>query len=122
MSESAWAVCETKTLTELAAVIQKCDVYIGNDTAPMHLAAFVGTPVIALFGPTDPIENAPFGKAPSIVVRKDVSCNPCRNRTCNNLVCMDAITVDEVVKAVERLIGKAAAQNTRGHSQSRCGG
>ena len=109
MGESEWVVCDTKTLTELAAVIRKCDVYVGNDTAPMHLAAFVGTPVIALFGPTDPTENSPFGKGPSIVIRKDVLCNPCRNRSCDNLVCMDAINVDEVIKALEHIIAIASA-------------
>ncbi len=70
----------------------------------MHLAVFVGTPVIALFGPTDPIENAPFGKGEAIVLRKDVYCNPCRIRKCQNLLCMDAITVDDVLEAVDRVL------------------
>ena len=101
MTESHHVLCQTETLTQLAETIRRCDLFIGNDTAPMHLAAFVGTPVIALFGPTDPIENAPFGKGEAIVIRKDVSCNPCRIRECQNLLCMDAITVDDVLESVD---------------------
>jgi heptosyltransferase I len=104
MTETHYVLCQPATLTQLAEAIRRCDLFIGNDTAPMHLAAFVGTPVIALFGPTDPIENAPFGKEEAIVIRKDVSCNPCRKRNCPNLICMDAITVDDVLEAVDRVL------------------
>ena len=104
MKESQYVSCQTETLTQLAEIIRRCDLYIGNDTAPMHLAAFVGTPIIALFGPTDPIENAPYGGGKAIVIQKDVSCNPCRNRKCRNLLCMDAITGEEVLEAVERIL------------------
>ena len=104
MIETSYVLCQPETLTQLAEAIRRCDLFIGNDTAPMHLAAFVGTPVIALFGPTDPVENAPFGEEESIVLRKNVSCNPCRNRNCPNLICMDAITVDDVLGAVDRVL------------------
>lgn len=104
MTEFQYILCQTKTLTQLAETIRRCDLYIGNDTAPMHLAAFVGTPVIALFGPTDPIENAPYVKGESIVIRKDVFCNPCRNRECQNLLCMDAINVEDVLGAVDQIL------------------
>ncbi len=103
MAESHYVLCQPETLTQLAEALRRCDLFIGNDTAPMHLAAFVGTPVIALFGPTDPIENAPFGQE-AIVIRKDVSCNPCRIRECQNLLCMDAITVNDVLEAVDRVL------------------
>jgi ADP-heptose:LPS heptosyltransferase len=104
MNETNHVLCKTETITQLAESIRQCDLFIGNDTAPMHLAAFVGTPVIALFGPTDPIENAPFGKEEAIVLRKNVSCNPCRNRKCTNLVCMDAISAKEVTEAIDRIL------------------
>jgi ADP-heptose:LPS heptosyltransferase len=104
MTETHSVLCQPETLTQLAEAIRRCDLFIGNDTAPMHLAVFVGTPVIALFGPTDPIENAPFGKGEAIVLRKDVYCNPCRIRECQNLLCMDAITVDDVLEAVDRVL------------------
>ena len=104
MEKSDYILCPTKTLTQLAEIIRRCDLYIGNDTAPMHLAAFLKTPVIALFGPTDPIENSPYGKGKVIMIRKDVSCNPCRKRNCQKGFCMDAIEVKEVVASAERIL------------------
>jgi len=104
MEESHYVLCRTETLTQLAELMRRCDLYIGNDTAPMHLASFVGTSVIALFGPTNFLENAPYGKGESVIVRKDVACSPCRNRECGNLLCMDAIEVKDVLEAVERIM------------------
>jgi len=104
MTETHCVLCQPETLTQLAEAIRRCDLFIGNDTAPMHLAAFVGTPVIALFGPTDPTENAPFGKGEAVIIRKDVSCNPCRIRECKNLLCMDAIAVEDVLEAVDCIL------------------
>ena len=53
---------ETENLRHLAALISTCDVYIGNDTGPMHIAAAVDTPVVALFGSTNPIRSGPYGE------------------------------------------------------------
>ena len=106
MKESHYVLCRTETLTQLAELMRRCDLYIGNDTAPMHLASFIGTPVIALFGPTDPAENAPYGKAASIILRKDVPCSPCRKKTCDNLLCMDAIAMEDVLDAIEQILYK----------------
>lgn len=60
-------------LADLASFLAGADVYIGNDSGPSHLAATVGTPVIALFGPTDPIVWAPRGRAPVITLPFDAS-------------------------------------------------
>jgi len=118
MKESQYVVCRTETLTQLAELMRRCDLYIGNDTAPMHLASFMGTPVIALLGPTDPIENAPYGKAASIVLRKDVPCSPCRKRECDNLICMDAIAVEDVLEAVEQILAKQGYAQTQNAASS----
>ncbi|MBN2466719.1 MAG: glycosyltransferase family 9 protein [Deltaproteobacteria bacterium] len=103
MKESSYELCRTETLLQLAEIIRRCDLYIGNDTAPMHMAAFLGTPVIALFGPTDPVENAPYGNNHVVMLRKEVSCNPCRKRDCQKGICMDAIEVEAVVKSADHL-------------------
>ena len=113
MKESHYVLCRTETLTQLAELMRRCDLYIGNDTAPMHLASFIGTPVIALFGPTDPIENAPYGKAKSIILRKDFPCSPCRKRECDNLLCMDAIAVEDVLEAIEQILPKKGCAQTQ---------
>lgn len=88
------------TLPELAAVMDRLAVYITNDTGPMHLAAALGTPTVAIFGPTDPNETKPRDGRLSILYRK-ADCAPCFKRECPiDHRCMTAITVDDVVAAV----------------------
>jgi hypothetical protein len=67
----------TSSLAELLGLLRRATVFIGCDSGPMHLASLARTPVVAIFGPTDPIENEP-SRVPSRVVRSDVGCNPCR--------------------------------------------
>jgi len=92
---------KTESLTQLGEIFRQCDLYIGGDTGPMHIASLMGIPVIAIYGPTDPIVNEPFGQHKK--VRKEVGCNPCRNRSCKELTCLKAITVDDVFKAVKEI-------------------
>ncbi len=56
---------ETRSLPELAALLAECRLTIGNDSGPLHLSSLVGTPVVQLLGPTDPVENAPWEATPS---------------------------------------------------------
>jgi ADP-heptose:LPS heptosyltransferase len=93
-----------QTLSQLAELLKRCNLYIGGDTAPMHLAAMVGTPVLALFGPTDPVTNAPFGEIPYRIIRKELSCSPCRDRNCKKGDCMDKITTEEVFKNAREML------------------
>ena len=96
-----------------AALIQRCDLFISNDSGPMHIAAAVGTPVIGIFGPTNPVKNRPWGsETEAIVVRKTLPCSPCyvafsAHIECTNpnrLECMDLISVDEVFEQVETIL------------------
>lgn len=81
----------------LSGIIKHCDIFIANDSGPMHLAASVGTRVIAIFGSTNPAHTGPRGSN-CTVVKKQVSCSPCFKRVCpRNLECMDLITVDDIV-------------------------
>jgi heptosyltransferase-2 len=89
-------------LLQLAALLERCALLVTNDTGTMHMAAAVGTPVVALFGSTPPLVTGPWGEGHSIVHR-NVACSPCWKRTCpTDHRCMELITVDEVEKAVER--------------------
>jgi len=65
----------------------------------MHLAAAVGTPVVALFGPTSPERTGPYGEGHA-VIRRGMACSPCFRKKCETLECMNAIGVDEVFLAV----------------------
>ena len=99
-------------LLNIAALVKKCRLLITNDTGPMHIAAAVGTTVVALFGSTNPLTTSPLGRGHHIV-RKAVSCSPCLKRECpEDHRCMSLITVDEVEKVVVETLEHAHA-NTR---------
>lgn len=97
------------TLRELCAALKSCDVVLTNDTGPMHLAAAVGTPVIALFGSTSPELTAPGlpGDTQHVLLKSDARCAPCFLRTCPiDFRCMNGLTVDRVVSALLEVIGR----------------
>ncbi len=87
-------------LLQLAALLERCRLLVINDTGTMHVAAAVGTPVVALFGSTDPVTTGPWGEG-HVVVKKDVPCSPCLKRVCPvDHRCMERISVEEVEAAV----------------------
>ena len=100
---SARVAPATASLQELAALYEACVAVAGSDTGPVHLAAALGVPTVALFGPKDPTIYAPWqaqtGRA-ARVIWKDVHCSPCGKRRCGNIICMPAIGVEEVVHAL----------------------
>jgi lipopolysaccharide heptosyltransferase II len=90
---------------ELAALLSRARIVVANDSGPMHLAAAVGTPVVAFFGPTDPGRTAPAG-APSRILDRYVFCSPCFLKECPyGHECMNEITVEAAFEAVEQLLG-----------------
>jgi len=93
------------SLPGVAALIETADVYVGADSGPMHIAAFVGTPVVALFGPTDPMKVGPYGAGHRVIRQERLDCLGCRKRTCSHLRCMEEITPEMVVAATVELKG-----------------
>ncbi|MDE0301337.1 MAG: glycosyltransferase family 9 protein [Candidatus Poribacteria bacterium] len=101
-------VVKNQSLRQVAALIETCDIYIGNDTGPMHIAAAVGTSVIAIFGSTNHHRSGPYGEE-HIVVRSDMDlgCNPCHPGknpgSCGAESCavIDAITVQQVFQRLK---------------------
>ncbi len=94
------------TLKQLAFVIKNAVAFVGGDTGPMHLAVAVGTPVVTMFGPTDPVRNGPYS-GENIVLTADVECCGCWQRKCNkNNECMSNITVGQVLEAVKNVAGR----------------
>jgi heptosyltransferase-2 len=88
------------SLRELMAAIELCDLLVTNDSGPMHIAAALGVPVVALFGSTDDRATGPYGQAEG-VIHKRPRCSPCFQRKCPiDFRCMKEITVEEVVKKV----------------------
>jgi heptosyltransferase-1 len=90
------------SLTELIALTRRARLFIGGDTGPMHLAAALGIPVVAIFGPTNPARNGPFGTR-SIVLRNPVSPTT-HSRRAQPDPGMLEISVDEVVAAARKLL------------------
>jgi len=90
------------TLRTLAALYEKTDFLVSTDTGPMHIAAAVGTPVVALFGPTAPWRTGPFGPDHQ-VIRVDMECSPCFKRQCSAIRCMEEISVEQVLDGVQKL-------------------
>lgn len=92
------------TILETAAVIEKCDLFISNDSGLMHIATAVNTPTVAIFGPTNAIKNTPSGTGHTII-RKELLCSPCLSylgNGCKNIKCLKIITVEDVFAVVEK--------------------
>jgi len=106
MDERAYNVTGKTTLRLLAALLKECDLFIGNDGGAMHIAAAVGTPVIALFGPQSPDRFGPLGTATKVLYTK-TPCSPCRQDECTESPgrrCMDLISEEEVVAAIDEMV------------------
>ncbi|MDD4909775.1 MAG: glycosyltransferase family 9 protein [Candidatus Omnitrophica bacterium] len=95
--------CGKTNLNELACLIEKCDVFITQDSAPMHMAAALGVPFVAMFGPTDPVKHLPPAEK-CVLLKKDLACSPCYKPKCKDALCMSGITVNEALEAVEKLL------------------
>lgn len=90
------------SLEELAAILKLCRLFIGSDSAGMHIAAAVGTPTVTIFGPSAPSSWAPKGNAHTIV-KSHLSCVPCRRKGCEDTEvsrCLEDLTVNDLFTAV----------------------
>ena len=104
------------SLVELAAVIEKCCLYVGNDSGPMHLAAALGVPTVGIYGSSSPQRTSPRGAngAAHIVVSAGFECSPCRERFFDECPsppsaeqrppCLEAIDVETVAASVDRIL------------------
>jgi heptosyltransferase-2 len=105
MTAPARMLCGETTLPELAGVLARLRLLVTNDSGPMHLAAALGVPVVAIFGPTDWRETHPVGDGHR-VIREPVHCSPCRLRECPiDHRCMRRVTIDRVLGEADALLG-----------------
>lgn len=104
MKERAVLLAGRTDLQSLEALIASVDLFITNDSGPMHLAAALDVPQIALFGSTDDVATGPFSQR-ARVIHKHVECSPCLRRTCPiDLRCFTRISVDEVAAAAREML------------------
>jgi heptosyltransferase-3 len=92
-------------LRQLGALLKRCTFVVSNDSGPMHIAAAVGTPVLGIYGPTNPDLQGPYGENHIIVREEGLDCLACNLTTCPiGHPCMVNLTVESVMHGVERLI------------------
>lgn len=95
--EISYLIPKTNIL-QMAAIIKKCNIFIANDSGPMHISAALNTPTIGIFGPTDPLLQGPFGKNHSFVQKRNLSCIICNHRICpTNQECFNEISDEEFI-------------------------
>jgi heptosyltransferase-2/heptosyltransferase-3 len=104
------------TIGELAAVLERCDLALGPDSGPLHLAVAVGTPTVHLFGPADPKRFGPYGDSTwHVVVQASWSCAPCHRldfalSELAQHACVAAIGVDEVTRVALHLVERSTGR------------
>ena len=109
-SGGAAAVAPATSVADLVELCRAAGVFVAGDTGPMQLAAAVGTPVVGVFGPTNPLRNGPWNPADAWVSRFD-ECECHHKRRCRRETpCIDAITVEQVADAVDRRLGGGGAR------------
>lgn len=98
-------VAPKMSLKELAALLDEADLFIGGDTGPLHVAAALGTRVVGIYGPKDPVIYGPCGRD-NVVVTSGAPCSPCTKRRCDDAVCMKNITAEAVLAAAKKALGE----------------
>jgi len=115
-SQTPLHLVEKTTVRQSAALMERCNIFVTNDAGPMHIAASVGTPIVAIFGPTDPIWLHPWTEEYAIV-RTGIDCSPCfyyspKPLTCKreDYACLTELAVDTVYNAVKEMLEKTISQ------------
>jgi lipopolysaccharide heptosyltransferase II len=104
LPEGAFNLAGKTDLLQLAALLSRVDLLVCNDSGPMHLAAALGTPVVAIFGPTDPKKVGPYGEGHR-VFKSEIDCAPCRRSRCVQAgACLAAISAEEVARAAQSFL------------------
>jgi ADP-heptose:LPS heptosyltransferase len=111
LSEYSEEIIVPENLVELAERLQAAGGLIGNDSGVSHLAAFLGVPTVAVFGPSDPLRWRPFGAQVAVVAPADGKCAPCfeeaGNSDCADRLCLKTISVQSVISAFLSLFAEA---------------
>ena len=95
------------TLCQLGALLKRCSIVVSNDSGPMHIAAAVGTPVLGIYGPTDPLLQGPYGDNHVVVRNEGLDCLGCNLTSCPiGHPCMLGLSVETVLQGVRLLLAK----------------
>ncbi|MBF0217609.1 MAG: glycosyltransferase family 9 protein [Candidatus Omnitrophica bacterium] len=105
--EQGLIVFRERPLNDTVALIRRADLFIGNNSGPLHIASALGTPTVSIMGPTVPERWSPVGDN-NTVLRYDAECSPCNDGRClrKDHLCMTMISVDEVYRAAREFLPK----------------
>ena len=95
------------SLAEMIECLRLCQLVITNDTGPMHAAAALGRPVVALFGPTNPLSTGPYGQPENVLQNTALPCVPCMSQRCSYrepLACLHSITPQSVLQRARQVL------------------
>lgn len=110
-------------LRDLTCLLSQSELFICNDSGPMHLAAAVGTPTVAIFGPSESFETSPYGNLYAIV-EKAFSCRRvCDEKKCNHIryhACMMDIQTDDAYRAVQKLLSRNSDRYRQKITSGKC--
>ena len=98
------------SLRQLPEFLKHMKLVVGNDSSIIHLAAGVGTRVVAIFGPTSPIATGPYPLRQHVVHRSELECSPCGQRTCRNpqhLECLESISVNSLLESIQQSLASS---------------
>ncbi len=100
-------LCGRLSLKELGALIKRLNLFISNDTGPMHIAAILKTPLVAIFGPGFLARYDPRALSDkAIVLCKSADCAPCNQASCDSMSCLKVVTVEEAIRAADTLLAQ----------------
>jgi heptosyltransferase-3 len=105
LGHTAYSLGGSLSIGELMALFEMSSLFLGNDSGPMHLAAAMGTPVVALFGPVDERRWRPLSPN-SVVLRGQEPCDDCRSKRkdCDNFPCITLLSPNKVKEAIDSLL------------------
>jgi ADP-heptose:LPS heptosyltransferase len=104
-NENVFNLIGKTSISQTGALMERCSIFVGNDSGPFHISVAVKTPSIGLIGGGYPRFHL-YSRDDIQVIKKEVSCAPCRNWDCEEKYCMTQIEVEEVLKAAEDMLNK----------------
>ena len=108
-SDGAAIEAPATSIADLFAINRAASLFVSGDTGPLHIGAAVGTPIVGIYGPTDPARNGPWDPR-DVCVSRFATCACHHQRRCTRSIwCLEEISVDEVTAAVERRLAGAGA-------------
>jgi len=112
-SRGAARLAPATTIPDILTLARAASLFVSGDTGPLHLAGAVGTPIVAIFGPTDPLRNGPWS-GDDVVVSRYGACECSYQRQCHAAAwCLDTVTVAEVSAAIQQRLGRSSAPGSR---------